>query len=250
MRLTAMRTMPVVICTTVLALGLAGCGTGSQSMESATPDAALFGDCSADDPALGGATVIAEADLEGSGAKNAIAYVARDIDGPCANALFTTLDGEPSAISVANTPLDADSADVVQLSGTDRQLLMVREQAHPRGGYVVHLYSAADGELGEVLADGEPVVGFVATDGGMLPATAQCTDDGGIATFTATTHEPPGIVLAWDVTRTTYSLDGNTAKQASLKQIRTAAADPSLRKEMPQLLEPEGYFADCIVQRR
>ena len=253
MRLTAMRTMPVVICTTVLALGLAGCGTGSESqfpVTTSAPDAALFGDCKADDPALGGATVIAEADVDGSGAMNEIAYVPEDAGGPCADALFTTFNGKPSAMSLADAPLDPDSAEVIQLRGTDRQLLVVRGQAHPRGGYMVHLYGAADRRLGEVLADGEPVIGFVATDGGMLPATAQCTDDGGIATFTATTHEPPGIVLAWDVTRTTYSLDGNTAKQTSLKQIRTAAADPSLRKEMPQLFEPEGYFADCIVQRR
>lgn len=250
MRLTAMRTMPVVICTTVLALGLAGCGTGSQSMESATPDAALFGDCSADDPALGGATVIAEADLEGSGAKNAIAYVARDIDGPCANALFTTLDGEPSAMSMADTPLDDDSADVVQLSGTDRQLLIVREEAHPRGGYMLHIFGGADGELDEVLADGEPVAGFIATDGGMPPGTAQCTDAGGIATVTAITHEPPGIVLAWDVTRTTYSLDANSAERTSSRQIRTAVADPTLRNAIPQLFDPDGYFADCIVPSR
>lgn len=241
MRLTAMRTLGVVICTTVLVLGIAGCGKQTES------EVQLFGDCKADDSALVGATVLAEADVDGNGTMNKISYVAGESRGPCAGALFTTFDGELSALSMAETPLDADSADVVQLAGTDRQLLMVREEAHPRGGYMLHLFGGADGEFGEVLADGEPVVGFIATDGGMPPGTAQCTDAGGIATVTAITHEPPGIVLAWDVTRTTYSLDGNTAEQTSSRQIRTAAADPTLRNEIPQLFDPDGYFADCIV---
>ena len=248
-----MRPMRVVMCNSVLVLGIAGCGTATESSDPATTSAAdvrLFGDCSADDPALSGATVIAEADVDGSGAMNEIAYVSGKSDGPCANALFTTFDGDPSAMSMAGTPLDVDSVDVLELSGTGRQLLMVREQAHPRGGYMVHLFGGADGEFGEVLARGKPVVGFVATDGGMPPGTATCTDVGGIATVTAVTHEPPGIVLAWDVTRTTYSLDGNTAEQTSSVQVQTAAADPTLREQDPQLFDPEGYFADCIVSNR
>lgn len=245
-----MRAIRVVMCPTVLALVLAGCGTESGSVESATPGRALFGDCKADDPALGGAAVIAEADLDGSGAMSEIAYVSGRSGGPCAKALFTTVDGEPSAMSMTNTPIDVDSAEIVRLSGTGRQLLMLRELAHPRGGYMVHLYGAADGVLGEVLANGEPVVGFIATDGGMPPGTAECTDDGGIAMVTAMTHEPPGIVLAWDVTRTTYSLDGNSARQTASPQIDKGVADPTLREEMPQLFEPEGYLADCILTVR
>ena len=238
------------MCTAMLALGLAACGSGGESqfpVTTSAPDLRLFGDCRADDPAPDDGDVIAEADIDGSGAMNEIAHVPEDADGPCANSLFTTFDGEPSAVSLGDASLDQDSVEVVQLRGTDRQLLVAHEKSHPRGGYLVHLYGAADGQLGEVLADGEPVVGFVATDGGMLPATAECTNDGGIATVTATTHEPPGIVLAWDVKRATYSLDGNVAGQTSSRQIRKAAADPLLRKEMPQLFDPEGYFADCIV---
>jgi len=239
--------------TTVLVLGLAGCGTATESSDPATTSASdvrLFGDCGADDPALVDATVIAEADVDGSGAMNEIAYVSGKSGGPCANAIFTTLDGEPSGMSMAASPLDVDSVAVVQLSGTGRQLLMVREQAHPRGGYMVHLFGGADGEFGEVLSNGEPVVGFVATDGGMPPGTATCTDVAGIAMVTAIADKPPGIVLAWDVTRTTYSIDGNTAKQTSSKVILTAAADPILREENPQLFDPEGFFADCIVPIR
>lgn len=254
-----MRAYVPVLCSAVLSLGLAGCGSAGGSGDSggaggsggsgaaAGSAARLFGHCRADDPSLKQAAVIAEADLGGSGAEEEIGYLPSSAAGPCANALLTTSDGEPSAMSLGGAALDRRSVQVVQLAGTGRQLLLVHERSHPRGGYPVHLYGAAHGELGEVLADGEPVVAFVATDGGMAPATATCTRNGGIATVTATTHEPPGIVLAWDVRQTTYTLDGNDAQQTSTRQIRDAAADPLLRKEMPQLFEPEAYFADCIV---
>ena len=45
--------------------------------------------------------------------------------------------------------------------------------------------------------------------------TATCTDDGGSAVLTATTvSEPPGIVLAWDVQRTAYAIEGAWPRHA------------------------------------
>jgi hypothetical protein len=254
MRPTRMRTFGSLMCTSVLALTLAACGSdgsGTESLDPATtssPGARLFDDCRADDPALDGeqTDVVAEADIDGSGAMNEIAYVSADAGGPCANALFTTFDGEPSAVPLGDGSLDQQSAEVVQLRGSDRQLLMVRGEPHPRGGYMLHLFGGADGQIGEVLADGEPLLGFVATDGGGAPATASCTTDSGIAELTAKTHAPPGIVLAWDVWRTTYTLNGNTAVAESTEQVEDAAADPILRKEMPQLFDPSGYLTDCL----
>ena len=38
--------------------------------------------------------------------------------------------------------------------------------------------------------------------------TAGCTEDGGVAVLTGRTAEPPGVVLAWDVQRTTYEITG------------------------------------------
>jgi hypothetical protein len=250
-----MRTLGSVLCTSVLALTLTACAgdaesPGAEALDPATtssPDVRLFGDCRADDPALSGddIDVVAEADIDGSGASNEIAYVDADAGAPCANALFTTFDGEPSAVPLEEAP-DLDSIEVVQLRDTDRQLLMLRGEPHPRGGYVLHLFGGAEGQIGEILAQGEPLLGFVATDGGAAPATATCTPDGGIAELTAKTHQPPGVVLAWDVSRTTYSLDGNTARQTSTEQVEEAAADPILRDEMPQLFDPQGYLADCL----
>ncbi|HET6627989.1 MAG TPA: hypothetical protein VFG63_16480 [Nocardioidaceae bacterium] len=250
MRHTAMRTFGAVLSAATLTLSLAGCGSGTESLDPQTtsaPDVTLFGGCTADDPALDRAEVVAEANIDGVAARNEIAYVPADSDGPCANALFTTFDGEPSAVPLGEAGIDTGSVQVVQLRGTERQLLLVRGEPHPRGGYEVHLFGGTDDEIGEVLADGHPVVGFVATDGGGAPATATCTDAGGIATVTATTHEPPGVILAWDVHRSTYRLRGNRAVLVSSEQIRDAAADPLLRKEMPALFDPDDYFEDCLV---
>lgn len=75
--------------------------------------------------------------------------------------------------------------------------------------------------------------------------TARCDDSGGIAVLTATTSEPPGVVLAWDVRRTTYTVEDGEAQSAGTQQIRDHAADPVLRKEIPELFEPTALLADC-----
>lgn len=249
-----MRTLTAVLGATALAATFwltAGCGSGNETSRpeiTSAPDASLFDSCRADDPALDDAAVVAHADLDGSGASNEIALVPQSTRGPCAGSLFTTFDGEPSAVSLHGAAIDRRSATVVQLSGTQQQLLMLRERAHPRGGFMVHLYAADRDGIGELLVDGRPVIGFVATDGGTAPATATCTDDGGIAVLSASTHEPPGIVLAWDVRRTTYTLHGTAAERSSTRLIREAAADPLLRKEMPQLFDPEALFTDCAAE--
>ncbi len=230
-------------------LGLAGCGSQSSTGEppSATGTPTLFGDCRADDPSLEQAAVLADVDLDGSGVPAEVGWVPPETASPCSGSLVATLDGEVTALRLGDTVLEADSARVVQLSGSGRQLLLVHADQHPRGGYDLRLFGADEGRLGEALQDGRPLLGFVATDGGAAPATATCTPEGGIALFEARTHEPPGIVLAWDVYRTTYSLDGMTAVRVGEDQVRDGIADPTLRKEMPQLFEIGGHLEDCAV---
>lgn len=231
---------------TMLLATLAGCGTASEPAgadRTTEPDLALYDGCRADDPALDKAAVVAEADIDGDGTKNEIAHVAPDAGSPCGDALFTTFDGEPAATAL---PAGLGAVSVLQLVGTPRQLLAVRGEPHPRGGYELTVYGGADGRIDEVLADGRSLVGFVATDVGGPPATARCTEDGGVATVAATIHEPPGVVLAWDVRTTTYSLVGNRAVEESL-DVDKAVPDPVLRKQMPEAFDPEAYFADCTV---
>ncbi|HSE72705.1 MAG TPA: hypothetical protein VLA97_18200 [Nocardioidaceae bacterium] len=235
---------------TCLLLALAGCGNAADNSEE-TPEsgeagATLFGDCRADDPVLDQAEVVAEADLDGSGEPNQVSYVPDAGESACGNALVTSFDGKRSAMSLGRAGFD--SVQVVQLEDTERQLLLVRGEAHPRGGYALVLVGGADGAIGEVRTGSGAVLQFVATDGGGLPETATCTADGGVAVLSAREHKPADIVVAWDVQRTAYRLDGNEAVETSSEQIRTAAADPLLRKEMPQLFDPEGHFADCIVE--
>lgn len=130
--------------------------------------------------------------------------------------------------------------------GADQPLALARGKAVPRGGYQWHLFTRVPGRgTVEVTHAGQPLLPFVSTDGGDSPMTATCTKSGQVAVYTAQAHQPPGVVLAWDVTRTTYAVHGSTATQVSSKVVRKAAADPTLRKQMPQLFQPTKLFADC-----
>jgi hypothetical protein len=168
-------------------------------------------------------------------------------DGGCSNALVARLSGGPAGLALGDVRLDAESARAVRLKDTDRELLLMREEAHPRGGYQPRLYGYGAAGVAEVTEAGQPLLGFVATDSAGLPSTATCADDGGISFLVATTHEPPGVVLAWDVVETTYSLDGTDAEEASATEIESAVPDPVLQRRMPQLFEPGAYFADCLA---
>jgi hypothetical protein len=86
---------------------------------------------------------------------------------------------------------------------------------------------------------------FVATDGGMAPMTARCTDDGGVAVLSATTSEPPGVILAWDVERTTFHILASGTVSSTTAQVEDHIADPLLHKKMPELFETGDLFANC-----
>jgi hypothetical protein len=124
-------------------------------------------------------------------------------------------------------------------------LVLLYAKPHPRGGSQPHLFGAG-GKAGlvEVTAGGRPVLPFVATDGGNAPMTATCTPDGGIAVLTGKAHQPPGIILAWDVTETSYDVKGGRAVETGSQLVQKAAADPLLRKYHPELFDGS-LFASC-----
>jgi hypothetical protein len=227
-----------------LVLGWTGCAPASQETsgaeEPSPPDRMLYDGCRTDQPALRNATKVAHADLDGDGRPSEVTHVPAT-SGGCADALVTMLGGRLAAMPVPGLT----SVAVVDLRGSGRDLLLVRGRGHPRGGYQQLLVGGARQRLGEIRAGGRPLVGFVATDGGAAPATVTCTPDGGVATVTATTHAPPGVVLAWDVRRTTYTLEGNRAVRTS-STLDEAVIDPRLERRLPQLFDPEGAFADCL----
>ncbi len=245
MRPTLMRTT-AMLPGLLLAAVVTGCGTASPADDSAgDASAASWGRCAADDFARAGRSLGALGD--GTGSPTPVRLVAPG-EGPCAGGLVARSGAGVAGIDVSGLDLDATSAHVVRLRGSrgegPPELLLVHGGDHPRGGFQPHLFTVYGG-LHEVTDDGHPLLPFVATDGGGLPATARCGDHGTVEVLTATTSEPPGIVLAWDVQRTTYRIGESAVEEAGSDQIRDHTADPVLREEMPQLFEPDGFFADC-----
>ena len=62
--------------------------------------------------------------------------------------------------------------------------------------------------------------------------------------MTARAHQPPGIILAWDLTRTTYDVRDGVAVPVRTSVTENAGADPVLRRRMPHLFD-RSLFAGC-----
>lgn len=240
----SMRTSLAFSAVLVLAL-LGGCAEQRPASSQAPP--ARWGDCDVDAFAgAGGGEVGA---LAGSDGEHHPVHLVPPGDGPCAGGLVVRTADGVTGIDVAGLALDPSTARIVELEGASGppELLLVRGGAHPRGGFQPHLFVLAERGLGEVTAGGRSLLPFVATDGGGTPTTAACGPGGSIHVLAASTSEPPGVVLAWDVRRTTYALEGATAKQTGSEQLVDHAADPVLRNDMPELFAEDGsFFADCL----
>jgi hypothetical protein len=252
MRPTDMRTVGILLA--AVALAAAGCGPQGAGSDGAT-DEAVAG--SSTSPAAWGACTIGAfgatqsrqvGQLDGGGEAPVPVRLVESSSGPCAGGLVARTGRGLVGVDVAGLGLEPGTARVVTLKdpapGEAAELLLVHGGSHPRGGYQPHLFVLSDG-LHEVRVDGHPLLPFVATDGGGTPATARCGDHGTVEVLAATTSEPPGVILAWDVRRTTYRLHGGEAELLGTAQIRDHAADPVLRKELPQLFEPDRLLADC-----
>ena len=219
---------------------------GQAPSEQPSPTQVYEG-CPADAPAVTRAKAIVLVDLDGDGTSATVDLVSAG-RGPCGTGLVLRRPAGATGVKL-DAPLDPSTVQIVDLLGTDRQLLMVSGPGHPRGGFAVHLFGADDAGITEVtLPSGEPVLPFVATDGGGLPVTATCESDGQIAVVSAVPHKPPGIVLDWDVTTTTYTLDAGTASVKSRSTTEPPVIDPTLRRQMPQLFDPGAYFAGCVTR--
>lgn len=236
----AHRTLPAVVSGLVLLLTACG-GSAGQTHESPTTSRGWHG-CTAAE-ARGSGHRVVHADLDGDGQADDVRYL-RPGEAACAGLVL--VDG-PALTGATLDGLDVAPRSVraVALRGSpQRVLVLVAERPHSRGGQQVHVFGSDGKRFGEVTVDGHPLLPFYATDGGGTPVTATCPRRGGVALLTARTHEPPGIVLAWDVERTTYRLDGLRAVRTSTSVVRRAVADPTLRKELPRLYDGS-FFADC-----
>ncbi|MGA9746997.1 MAG: hypothetical protein WBQ50_06040 [Nocardioides sp.] len=162
--------------------------------------------------------------------------------GPCAGGLVRLGDAGVSGVDITALDLDSSSLRVVRLDGGD-DLVRIDGGRHPRGGFQPHLFTTS-GDVEELTVDGQPLIPFVATDGGMAPMTVRCGPGGTVELLRATTSEPPGVVLAWDVEQTTYDVTASV-REVGTEQLRDHAADPVLRGDLPALFDPEALFANC-----
>ncbi|MGZ4479587.1 MAG: hypothetical protein ACXVW2_13310 [Nocardioidaceae bacterium] len=147
-------------------------------------------------------------------------------------------------------------ADLVQSSARDLRLgggtrvTVYRGRHHPAGGRALHLFmfDPLRHRVAEVTAHGRPLLPVESRAGGDAPMTARCTRHG-IAVWTARPSQPPGIVLAWDLTRTDYRLDRPAASTLSRTTVAQDVADPTMRRRMPALFHPRSVLRNCAPVR-
>ena len=221
---------PLAAAVIVTAL-LATAGCGDQPTK-----ASSFAGCA------GRGEVLAHADLDDDGDVDDVRLVGPGA-GRCAGSLTADLGGTIAGVAVRNLDLVAPHAIVVRPRGK-RDVVLVRSRATATGQWQPHLFGIDGGRLAEITDHGRPVLPVVQTSRGSAPMDAACTPSGGIALFTAKAHEPPGIILAWDVTRTTFAVRGSRAVRTDRSMVKVAAADPVLRKDMPGLYDGR-LFTNC-----
>jgi hypothetical protein len=155
-------------------------------------------------------------------------------------------DAGPSAGSSTSSPstMTGNRVADVDVPGSDDPLVLTRDD-HTRGGYQLHLYADLRGgphELTDV--DHNPVIPFVATDTRpATPVSADCTKDG-FAVTEAQPTSPAGVMFAWDVHRTSYSVSGDQAVPLREVTLKTSVPDDQLRKDMPELFS-RTMFTHC-----
>ena len=185
--------------------------------------------------ACAGGTVVARADLDGDGSAETVRA--------CGGSLVAEVGGATTALDVRSRRLRPGTGQVVHLRGA-ADLVLVRSRATPAGQTRAHLYGVEGDRLVEVTVDGRPVLPALSATRAVGPVTATCTDDGGIAVVRGTASKPPGVVLAWDLTRTEYDVRGGVATRRSTRVVRRSVADPVLRGERPDLFDGR-LFAGC-----
>jgi hypothetical protein len=107
------------------------------------------------------------------------------------------------------------------------------------------VYAATTRELVELTSDGQPLLPFVATDVQEHPWSVDCSD-GGLVFTEAVPHEPVGVVPAWDIRQTTYTVDGGTVTKGATKEVADNVLHQDLAKKYPELAK-HSAFASCRV---
>lgn len=243
-RPTGMRRVRWVAAVALLAV-VAGCGSaGDGSGGSSAPGAGrIAGGCPVSSAVVRHAPVLARADLDGDGRTDSLAVTGPR--GACRDTLVAHVGDRVASLPLGRVRLDPASVTLVQLPGR-RGLLVSARQAHPRGGFQVHLFGYEAGRLRELLdRHGNPLVPFVATDAGATPASAGCGHDA-VVVDQAVTHRPAGLVPTWDVRRTSYTVSGARVTGERSRTVASGLTPARLRQRFPDLVG-HVLFRDCAA---
>jgi hypothetical protein len=217
-----------------------GCGTSGDAPDAAgTASTAPATAC----PTAGdGAVVVAHADLDGDGAAEAVTY--SPATAGCGPLLSATVQGTSGSVALDDDlPIRPADSFAISVPGRSGDVAVV-VQKHPRGGFqVVLLAWSAGAGLSTLNVDDHPVFPFVATDVEPSPITARCVRDG-FEIDQARRHEPVGVVPAWDVERTRYTLNGTTTTAGRTEEIADNVLEKQLRADYRDLLR-HVLFENC-----
>jgi hypothetical protein len=225
-------------------LVLAGCGSAEQGSSDAASDPTPTATA---DRVCGYGSFqgrrLTTADLDGDGTDEVVRLTRAA--GECGPALVASAKSAEGAMWVTEVSVDGPpvtGAFAITVPGDDGQLLATRAD-HPRGGYQLRVYAAGDEALVELEADGGTLVPFVVTDVQEHPFSIDCAD-GGLVLTDAVLHEPIGVAPAWDVTRTTYAVDGTTVTAGATEEVADNVPTKQLGADYPELLA-HAAFESC-----
>lgn len=242
--MTMMRTLVV---STAALLVLAGCGSAESSDDAASGDKRESTPSpSATASACGGTgkaqtKALARVDVNGDGTLEQVRLESRP---GCPPALGVEGLGQLVATDLPDGQPPVRSAYGVTVPGRQGSLVVTR-QDHPRGGYQLRVFALEGDELSELTVDGNAVFPFVATDVDEQPASIDCADNALVVTK-AVPHEPVGVVAAWDVQRTTYTLEGGKVTAGAPEEVADNVLPKQLAAKYPELAR-HAAFTSCRV---
>jgi hypothetical protein len=193
---------------------------------------------------------LARIDVDGDGTRDAVSFqAAAETPGDdCAaadslsvrvgrgeDASYAELTFDPSL------PVRSQDVRAVSVPGRAGQLVLV-VQSHPRGGFAAHL-NAWNGTGMRDPGGDKGLVPFVATDAPTLYVAAACNSTGFEVTE-ARAHQPIGVVPAWDIDRTTYTVDGATFTKGATTEIADNVLDKELHQKYSDLVD-YSLFENC-----
>jgi len=238
LRPTGMRTAAL---TSLLLAGLlvAGCGQAGS-----TPDTVGTAPADACPSTPDDGVVVAHADLDGDGTADPITYLPATAH--CGPLLSSTVHGEQgSTILDDDLPVHPADSFAISIPGRGGDVAVI-VQKHPRGGFqVVLLGWSAGAGLSTFNVDDRPLFPFVATDVEPAPIAARCVQDG-LEIDQARRHSPIGVVPAWDIDRTRYTLNGTTATAGATQEVADNVLEKQLRTEHRDLVR-QSLFENCRV---